>query len=389
MKLLRNRVYCCAFVALVATIVSGIGHAEGTGTWQTKAPLPIGRYGSPAAVIDGKLFVASGCCQNPFDRFPLRFSDVRVYDPAQDSWSTRAPMPTPLSNAPNGVIDGKWYVAGGQPCCQNIATLQIYDPLLDHWTTGPPMPDPSGGGAGGVINGELFVAGGMDAADIFPVATLRVFNPIANAWHSGPSMPAARANGAGAVVDGRLYFVGGGDASALHNELYIYDPAVNAWTTGPSMPTPRYLLGAAAFDGKFYAFGGTDNVTPLDTVEVFDPVTNMWSVAPSMPEPHVLPSAGVIGNALYVVGGSNALGPVGSTNNVFVLAPPRVTPSITVFGGTFTYSGFSHPATAGALDAGNPVPGFFSFAYTPGGANAPITPGTYQVDATFTPQDPN
>jgi len=64
----------------------------------------------------------------------------------------------------------------------------------------------------------------------------------------------------------------------------------------------------------------------------------------------------------------------------------KVTPTVTVNGGTFTYDGAPHPATASATYGGNSVAGTFGFTYN-GGSTAPKNAGAYSVVATFTPSD--
>ena len=68
------------------------------------------------------------------------------------------------------------------------------------------------------------------------------------------------------------------------------------------------------------------------------------------------------------------------------------TPAVTVTGGTYTYDGNAHPATATAVgvDGHTPVNGTFSFTYTlAGNSTAPTNAGTYAVTANFTSSDPN
>ncbi|HET7433686.1 MAG TPA: MBG domain-containing protein [Thermoanaerobaculia bacterium] len=77
-----------------------------------------------------------------------------------------------------------------------------------------------------------------------------------------------------------------------------------------------------------------------------------------------------------------------ATDNGGITISPA-TPIVTVTGGTFTYDGSSHSATAVARDASsNVVPGSFAFTYN-GSATPPTNPGSYAVVASFTSSDPN
>ncbi|MBX7105635.1 MAG: MBG domain-containing protein [Gemmataceae bacterium] len=69
-------------------------------------------------------------------------------------------------------------------------------------------------------------------------------------------------------------------------------------------------------------------------------------------------------------------------------AATTTAPTITVTGGTFTFDGNTHAASATATGIGGvTVPGSFSFTYN-GSATAPSAVGVYSVVATFTSTDP-
>jgi hypothetical protein len=69
----------------------------------------------------------------------------------------------------------------------------------------------------------------------------------------------------------------------------------------------------------------------------------------------------------------------------------KATPTIAVTGGTSTYNGSAHPASATATGIGGAsVSGTFAFTYTPpGNSTAPINAGSYAVKAGFTSSDVN
>jgi hypothetical protein len=78
--------------------------------------------------------------------------------------------------------------------------------------------------------------------------------------------------------------------------------------------------------------------------------------------------------------------------NAAALTITQATPTVTVTGGTFSYNGNPHGATATAVgvDGHTPVSGSFSFTYTPpGNSTIPTAAGIYAVTANFTSSDPN
>ncbi len=63
---------------------------------------------------------------------------------------------------------------------------------------------------------------------------------------------------------------------------------------------------------------------------------------------------------------------------------------MTVVGGSFVYDGTAHAATATVAGVdGETIAGVFAFSYSPGGSEAPVNAGTYDVVATFTSSDSN
>ncbi|NIR35873.1 MAG: galactose oxidase, partial [Actinobacteria bacterium] len=63
-----------------------------------------------------------------------------VYDPATDSWSSRAPMSDPRHHLAAAALDGRIYAAAGREFGTNVGTLEIYDPDTDSWSGGPAVP---------------------------------------------------------------------------------------------------------------------------------------------------------------------------------------------------------------------------------------------------------
>ena len=120
---------------------------------------------SLASAPNGKLYAIGGAKANE----PCR-DTVEEYDPANDQWTTKTPMPTArcglgVATAPNGKI----YAIGGNRQFidnQHVATVEEYDPITDTWTTKTPMPT-ARSHLGISINakGNIYAVGG-DVGDI-------------------------------------------------------------------------------------------------------------------------------------------------------------------------------------------------------------------------------
>jgi len=99
----------------------------------------------------------------------------------------------------SAVIADKIYIAGGN----SDTNLQLYDPATNTWTTLASMPAGRYGGAAGVIGGKLYVAGGLELDNVR--ATLFVYDPATNAWSMLTPMPTARFFANSGVINGKLY----------------------------------------------------------------------------------------------------------------------------------------------------------------------------------------
>ena len=67
---------------------------------------------------------------------------TEIYDPASNSWSTGAAMPTSRDDAAVATVGGKVYAIGGRNSGNPVGTVEVYDPATNTWASGSPMPTP-------------------------------------------------------------------------------------------------------------------------------------------------------------------------------------------------------------------------------------------------------
>ena len=240
-----------------------------TDTWTTKAPMPTPRDGLAAGVVNGILYVVGGEFGSPL---PSATAILEAYNPITDAWTRKADMPRARENLAAGVINGELYVIGGDTSGNSrhrhyFRTLEAYDPATDTWTTKAPMPEARTRLAVAVIGGILYVVGGDNTNGIRK--SVEAYDPATNTWTRKADMPTPRDVLAASVLGGKLYAVGGGtnngDPSAA---VEAYDPVTNTWAVKANMPTARGTLATRVVGTKLYAVGGFNGDT-LNTVEAY------------------------------------------------------------------------------------------------------------------------
>jgi len=232
-------------------------YAPAEDTWRRAADLPLALHHANAAAVGGRIVVAGFLTGSGFD------SDGRVfvYDPVDDSWTSRAPMPAGTERGGSGtaVVDGAVYVFGGIRG-GSVATSSRYDLDTDTWEALPDLPNAVDHLIAGTIDGVIYIVGGRTDGLANHTVDLFAYDPLAQSYEARASMPTSRAGAAGAVLDGQLYVFGGEGNGFIGSGVFAqaerYDPVVDAWETLVDMRTPRHGMGAATVDGAIYVPGG-------------------------------------------------------------------------------------------------------------------------------------
>jgi Kelch motif protein len=207
-----------------------------TNTW-TVVPGEVNDFNTNGVgKIGGKLYFSGGSSYESGDL--LTSPQLSAYEPSSGRLTHLAAMPKATTDGVTGVINGKLYVLPGDCAgdfwpdphyCAVGAIRQLfrYDPATNTWTTLASAPHFHANGAGGVINGKFYVAGGSGNAN------LDVYDPVSNKWKALASMPAPRSFATGAVLNGKLWVIGVDGSNRL---TYAYDPVTSRWTTRASLP---------------------------------------------------------------------------------------------------------------------------------------------------------
>ena len=165
--------------------------------WDTR-PEIIGTFGTHAAVLNGRVFIA-----NPD-------GSLQEYDPTQRITRrlTRALPQRPRDHSQLVAYMGELWLMGGR--LPETNTVAIYDPVTAQWRTGPPLINRRGGFAANVVGDQIVIAGGeIITAPIRVEPTVEVFGAGAQAWALGPNLSVPVHGVTGNVINGRFYLAGG------------------------------------------------------------------------------------------------------------------------------------------------------------------------------------
>ena len=310
--------------ALVLCALPCMAAAGAAATWTNRADMPTGKMALSTSVADGVIYAIGGRTGGSAVEV---FASVAAYDPAADNWTTLTDMPTPRFWHASGVVDGIIYVVGGTSNPSNavvlpLSTVEAYDPATDTWTTRAKLPTARYGLTISVVNGIIYAIGGMGFS---PSPTVEAYDPSTDTWTTVAAMPTPRGWLTSSVDDGKVYVFGGLDSGlAGMSAAESYDPATNAWTTQSDMPTERGLLSASTVDGRIYVIGGSrglaENFGGGSTVAVFDPATDAWTTESDLPTARARLSTSVVDGTVYAFGGG-ATWPTDAFTTVEALTP--------------------------------------------------------------------
>jgi N-acetylneuraminic acid mutarotase/glucose/arabinose dehydrogenase len=288
------------------------------GSWRAAAPTGLARQEVSFSKVSNRFYLTWGG------------TTQQVYNPRRDRWRWLHPLPADLDHIQSVALNGKIYSLGGlhrqpgQPK-PSVGSVWIYDPATDTFSSGAAMPTGRERGAGGVAvwNGKIYYFGGLHDGVAVPWAD--VYDPVADTWMALDDMPRARDHFQAAIVGGTLYAIGG--RQGVRAEPFgfndAYDLTAGTWTTGLApLPTPRGGYAVAVVKGHILVIGGEGADGTFSEVESYDPVTDTWSSLAGMPTARHGIQAVVWHGQVFVAAGGAAAGGPSPTDVTEVFTPP-------------------------------------------------------------------
>jgi N-acetylneuraminic acid mutarotase len=296
MKPVINKSSLYILILLIYFAVSGLWAQ----TWTQEAPIPTPRWYPACAVLNGKIYVIGG----QDSTYPyVSMNTVEAYDPATDTWNTLAPMPTDRWGLMTSVVDGKIYAIGGRKGSASqghspSAVVEEYDPINDTWITKSPMPTARGYGGSIVYEDTTFVFGGRSG---IIVNVVEKYHPATDTWSSEPPMPAGSYMFGTVLINTTAYIVGGLNSASVN----AYDMDARTWQAKSPMPTARGAVGISVCDDMIYVAGGRGGSG--DEFEQYDPVTDTWDILSPMPTPREGIVGAIVNENFFAIAGSKPL----------------------------------------------------------------------------------
>lgn len=293
-------------------------------SWVPKAPMQQARAGLGVVAVNGKIYAIGGTTAS--GQYPPDISSGGLvgtneeYDPATNTWTTKASMPTPRDYFAIAAYQNKIYCIGGaigftavegKPGFYSYVTSgvnEVYDTVTNTWETKTPMPFNGMKLRANVVNDKIYVMQGF---------YVHVYDPASDSWTNRSSMPATPLQGSGfpplsVVVDNKIIVTGEFQIGyPLHSEqkILIYDTETDNWSEGRTGPTIVVGGAAGATTGanalqSVYVLGlAYGQFPPPSTNQVYDPKADAWTTATAMPTYRTDFGVAVVNDVLYAIGG--------------------------------------------------------------------------------------
>src|SRR5215212_10421602 len=165
--------------------------------------MPTARGALNVNFIDGTLYAIGGSSDRPL-------SSNEAYDPSNNTWTSKALMPTARHHAGSAVVDGK--------------TARHH-------------------AGSAVVDGKIFVIGGRISGSLENISVNEAYDPEQDKWITNLEAMPSKRSGIAAVaavaafpVNGsssNIYVFGGEEPSKTFNNNEKYDANTNKWTSEP------------------------------------------------------------------------------------------------------------------------------------------------------------
>ena len=284
--------------------------------WHQGAPMTTPRYFGTAVTLDNLIYTIGGLeADDPTGRV------VEVYDPAHDTWSSRASLPEGRFNMPAVVFDERIYVFGGADVDGRVTdTIYVYDPATDSWSHAGLLLDPVAGLSATAAGEHIYLFGGSHSSQMFVPKenyfnAAYTYNPVSNSFGSLPPMPVARNMAFAGVIDEDIFVIGGMKSPGA-TACQRYHIPTRTWTIEAEMPIPRGGSVGVTFQFEnttaIFMIGGANRIN----MSIYNVQRKEWVQTYSFGVPRNMAFTSIAAASperIYVIGGLDGTGTVVDT----------------------------------------------------------------------------
>lgn len=242
---------------------------------------------------NGNIYLVSGTQGGPAATYE--------YNPQENKWTTKAPIPQGCIWTTANAVNGKIYVMGGGQSNTKMSLHYIYDVDSDSWSQGPSLLTPRMYHSSAVVNDKIYIIGGQNG-DGTTEWQFDQYDPALNTWFSKAQTPHNEAWYCGAAAIGNTFYrISGGRWNAPTDWFDSYDTQTNSWTPLPQLNFKVHAPVAVAYAGNIYLIGGYINSNKSDTTFLYSPASGSWApMLNRLPEPMAYHKACVLDNYIYL-----------------------------------------------------------------------------------------
>ncbi|WP_158546237.1 malectin domain-containing carbohydrate-binding protein [Adhaeribacter pallidiroseus] len=173
--------------------------------------------------LNGKLHYMGGANKSRADvpiHYALDLSNLGA------GWKSMKPLINATNHAGSAVYGGKIYYFGGSHGQNDETvvqkTVQIYNPATDTWTRGADMPTGRDHISSTVVvlGNRILVLGG-EVRHSVRSALVSAYSPATNSWQELTPMPATKSGGVAGLLNGNIYYTGGNQTKTNYKGIPV------------------------------------------------------------------------------------------------------------------------------------------------------------------------
>jgi len=235
--------------------------------WKALAPMPTARISAYAAAVNGKIYIIGGWYLNGTARVVP--PQVLEYDPAANTYATKASMTSPSYFMSGAVVENKIFVMGGIINNAYSNSTQVYDPATDKWAGSTASTLTSGHATASAIGNVIYLIGGNTSTTTYFKTVLKgTVSGTTITWKKMGDFPIFIAGAASGVANGTLFVAGGVNAEGSKASVYKYDAVKDKWSVSFQMPVASDYTRNMVGDGTaLYYIHGEDNPDTYKFIE--------------------------------------------------------------------------------------------------------------------------